>query len=263
MSKLTSISPQTHKDLRWRRPSNFLFAGGDNLMPLGLQEMRKAAMGLPAGFVKLQDGYVLIAIMSLRNGENLVVDSAGKWLANHLPDGYLGFPFQMSRLDQERFQVCVQDESEFVLKAEEVPEEAKGWRRFFDEEGELADGLPGLVSLLQKHASDLAAAERATAKLTELELIKEWEISVGDKESPVLVKGLHTIDQERLGKLEGDELAAMRDCGALYLAYSQQLSGHHLPALIHFAQRRWKTPEGDELDFGETIESGNISFDNL
>ena len=263
MSELVPISQQTHAGLRWSRPANFLFAAGDHLMPLGLKEMQKAAMGLPAGFLKLEDKYLLIAIQGLRNGENLVIEDSGNWLAAHLPDAYQGYPFRMARIDQDRYQVCMPAESEFVRDAGEVPDGADAWRRFFDEDGNLEEFLAGLVEKMRQHAADLVAAERAVANLAELELIKEWEITAGDEEAPVQVKGLYTIDQERLAQLDGESLAAMRDCGALYLAYAQLLSGHHMPALVEIARRRWKKSDERELDFGEIDETGNISFDNL
>ena len=263
MSELIPISQETHAGLRWSRPTSFAFAAGDHLMPLGLKEMQKAAIGLPAGFINLQDKYLLIAIQGLRNGENLVVDDAGKWLAAHLPDAYQGFPFRMARIDRNRYQICAQQESEFIRAVDDAPTEARKWRPFFDEEGNLEQFLGDLVKKMQRHAADLAAAERATAKLAELELIKEWEITAGEVDAPVQVKGLHTIDQERLAGLDGDSLAAMRDCDALYLAYAQLLSGYHMPALVEIARRRWKKSEEPELDFGEIDETGNISFDNL
>lgn len=263
MSKLISIAPETHQDLRWRRPSNFLFASNDHLMPLGLRESGKAIVGLPAAFIKVGDNFMLVAVQGLRNGENLVVQESGKWLASHLPDAYLGFPFRMSRIDKDRYQVCIEEESEFVLKADEVPEKAKGWRPFFDEEGKLADSVSQLATQMQKHATDLLAAERAAEKLTEHELIKEWEISAGDEEAPVQVKGLYAIDQAKLSELDGDALIALRDSGALFLAHAQLMSSYHMPALTQIAGQRWKKPEDSELEFGEPEETGNISFDNL
>ncbi|MCY3690041.1 MAG: SapC family protein [Gammaproteobacteria bacterium] len=263
MSKLVPISQKTHAGLRWSRPTSFRFTASDHLMPLGMKEMQKAAMGLPAGFIKLEDKYLLIAIQGLCNGENLVIEDSGNWLAAHLPDAYQGWPFRMARIDKDRYQVCIQEESELVCDAEDVPAEAKGWRRFFDEEGNLEPMLADLVNKMRQHAADLVAAERATAKLAELELIKEWEITAGEEESPVQVRGLYTVDQERLAQLDGESLAAMRDCGALYLTYVQLLSGHHMPALVEIARRRWKKTEERELDFGEIDETGNISFDNL
>ena len=265
MSKLIPISQATHAELRWSRPSDFRFAASDHLTPLGLKEMQKAAMGLPAGFINLQDKYLLIAVLGLRNGENLVVGESGKWLAAHLPEVYQGYPFHMARIDQDRYQICVQEESEFVRNSSEAQADAqaKAWRPFFKGEGELGDFLAALVEKMRQHAADLVAAEQATAKLAEFELIKEWEIVAGEAETPVRVKGLCTIDQERLGELDGESLAAMRDCGALYLAYAQLFSGHHMPALVDIARRRWKKSEERELDFGEIDETGNISFDNL
>lgn len=263
VSKLIPISPQTHKDLRWRRPSNFHFAAKDHLMPLGLKELRKGAMGLPVGFIKLQDKFMLVAIQGLRNGENLIVDDSGDWLAVHAPQAYIGYPLRMSRLDEERFQVCVAEESEFVCKAEDVPEEAKGWHHFFDDEGKLDSEVAELVTQMQQHAADLAAAERATVKLAELEMIKEWEIKAGPEESPVLVQGLYAIDQSQLGDLDGDTLLAMRDCGALYLTYAQTMSGYHISALGRLARKRWKQPEESTESELEFEKDGNISFENL
>ncbi len=263
MGQLIPISLQSHRELRWRRPANFRFAAGDHLMPLGFQEARKAAMGMPVGFIKLEEKFLLVAILGLRNGESLVVQESGKWLAAHLPDAYQGFPFKMTRLDAERYKVCTDEDSEFVAKAADIPPGAKGWRVFFDEEDKLAGAVGELVNKMRQHASDLALAERATEKLTELELIREWEIVAGDKEKPLQVKGLHTIDQERLAGLDGDAMVALRDCGALYLAYAQILSGHHMPSLLRLAQLRWKEPETEELNFDQISDSGSISFDNL
>lgn len=263
MSKLVPISENTHAGLRWHKPPNFRFAAGDHLMPLGLKEMQKAAMGLPAGFIKLQDKFLLVALQGLRNGENLVVGEDGKWLAAHVPESYFGYPLRMARLDAERYQVCALGETELIVKAEDIPDAAEGWQGFFGEDGKLNEAVSELTNRMQRHASDLVAAERATTKLAELELIAEWEISAGEEDAQVQVKGIYTIDQDRLATLDGESLAAMRDCGALYLAYVQLLSGHHMPALVEIARRRWKKTEEPELDFGEIDETGNISFDNL
>ncbi len=266
MSKLIPVSRKTHAGLRWSRPANCLFAAGDHLMPLGLKEMQRAAMGLPAGFIHLRDKYLLVAIQGLRNGENLVADASGNWLAAHLPDAYQGYPFHMARIDQDRYQLCIREEPEFVREAGDVPPGADSWRQFFDAEGNLEKLLEELIEKMRQHAADLAAAERAAAKLAELGLLMDWEIAVGDEEAPQPVKGLYTIDQGRLAELDGESLIAMRDSGALYLAYTQLLSGHHMSALIQIARRRrqqQKESGEPELDFDETDDDGNISFDNL
>ena len=263
MSKLVALSRQTHSGLCWRRPSNFRFAASDHLMPLGLREMQQAVLALPTGFIHLQDRWLLIAIQGLRNGENLVVNESGDWLAAHLPNVYQGFPFHMARVDQEHYQVCVRQEFEFVRAADEVPAEATEWRRFFDDDGEREELLAGLMEKMQQHTNDLVAAERATARLAELELLKDWEITFGNEDAPMRVRGLCNIDHQRLAELDGEALAGLRDSGALYLAYTQPLSGHHLPLLVEIARQRWQQPEERELDFGETDNSGNISFDNL
>ena len=263
MSKLIPIARETHAGLRWSRPANFDFAAGDHLTPLGLMETRKAVMCLPAGFIELRDKRLLIAVQGLRNGENLVVEESGKWLADYLPDGYQGFPFRMVRIDKDRYQICAQRESEFIRAAQDAPGGAKVWRPFFDEEGNLEAFLEDLVKKMRRHATDLLAAERATAKLAELELLREWEITAGEADAAVRVKGLLTIDRERLAGLDGEALAAMRDCGALYLAYAQLLSSQHMSALVEIARRRWRKSAEPELDFGEIDETGNISFDNL
>jgi len=263
LSKLLPIAPQSHAEMRWRRPSNFQFAATDHLMPLGLREVRKAAMGMPVGFIELEEKFLLVTILGLRNGESLVVEESGKWLAAHLPEAYLGFPFKMMRLDAERYQVCTGEESEFIAKAADLPAGAKAWRPFFNDEGNIAEPVAELVKQMQRHATDLLAAERATAQLARYGLIRNWEITAGDEDKPVEVKGLLMIDQERLGQLDGEAMTTLRDCGALYLAYAQILSGHHMPALLRLAQLRWKEPETQELEFGESPDTGNISFDNL
>ncbi len=263
VSKLVPISRQSHAGLRWRRPWNFRFTAADHVIPLGLNEVRKAVSGLPTGFMKLPDKYLLIAIQGLRNGENLVVNEAGEWLASHLPEFYTGFPFRMKRIDADRFQVCMVEGSDFVAPAENVSSGEKGWRPFFDEEGKLESFLDDLIKKMQAHASDLLAAERAAAKLTELDLFQAWNINTGDEENPLPIRGLYTIDQERLGRLDGGSLAALRDCGALSLVYAQLFSGTHMAGLMKLGRGRWRKSTERELDFDQADDGGSISFDNL
>ncbi len=267
VSKLIAISPQSHGALRWRKPSNFLFTRSDHLMLIGLDEVCKAAMGMPAGFIKLEEKFVLMGILGLRNNENLVVDDSGRWLAAHIPHALLGYPFRMARLEANRFQICIEEGSELVRKADDLPAEAPGWQPFFDEADEPATGLAEKMSHMQNHALQLAAAEVATAKLAELDLLKEWQIVTGDKDSPTRVRGLYATDEQRLAELPGDSLAELRDAGALMLAHAQLLSAFHMPSLIRIANLRWKqageAKQERELDFGEATDPGNISFDNL
>lgn len=72
MANLQPITLSRHRDQRWARYTDYRFAAADTLAPLVVQELPKALMSLPIGFIEQPDGYGLVAVQSLQPGQNLL-----------------------------------------------------------------------------------------------------------------------------------------------------------------------------------------------
>jgi hypothetical protein len=80
MPQLSAITKQSHADKSWTKYSSYAFASKDNLAPLAGAEISKAVHAFPMGFIKSQDSFFLVAVLSFTPGTNLFVAPDGRWL---------------------------------------------------------------------------------------------------------------------------------------------------------------------------------------
>jgi len=90
MAELTVISREQHADKRWKRYTSYSFAAGDAVVALVAQELPRACLSLPLGFVKTEAGFQVVAVQGLQPGRNLWVAPDGRWLGCYVPADYRG-----------------------------------------------------------------------------------------------------------------------------------------------------------------------------
>ncbi len=133
MPQLTPITKQNHSEKSWTRFTSYAFASKDNLVPLAGAEIAKAVTALPMAFVKQQDRFFLVAVLSLTTGTNLFVAPDGRWLGKYIPSVFRGYPFQLAKAEgRDNLVLCVDEESGLVNDDKAAGEP------FFDEAGEVA-----------------------------------------------------------------------------------------------------------------------------
>jgi len=100
MPQLTPITRQNHSDKSWTRFSSYSFASKSSIASLVSAEIAKALAGrLPLAFVKEQDRYFLVAVLSFAPGTNLFVARDGKWLGEYIPAVFRSYPFMLARAE--------------------------------------------------------------------------------------------------------------------------------------------------------------------
>ena len=85
MPNFVAVSRTHHTGQRWQRPSSYRFAAQDAVVPLVAQELPKAAMHIPFGFIATDERFVPVAVQGLEPGRNLFVAPDGRWLATSPP----------------------------------------------------------------------------------------------------------------------------------------------------------------------------------
>lgn len=219
MPQLSAITKQSHTDKSWTRYSSYAFASKDNLAPLVGAELSKAVHAFPMAFIKQQDSFLLVAVLSLIPGTNLFVAPTGQWLGGYVPSVLRGYPFVLAKAEgKDNLILCVDEESGLVHEGKAAGEP------FFDDSGEVSQPVKGILNFLNQVEQNRAATNLAVAVLADAGIITEWPLKIkqGDQEKPVT--GLFQIDEAKLNSLDDEQFLKLRKAGSLPLAYAQLLS---------------------------------------
>ena len=263
MATITPISRDTHGSKRWKRSQSCKFAATDTVAPLVTNELPRAALSLPIGFVVLGDDFVPAAVLGLAPGQNLFVAPDGRWRGRYIPAAYRSYPFILAQADEDREVLCIREDSGLVTDGPEG-------EPFFEENGELSNSTAELLSFLQKVSANRKATQRVCAILKELDLIQPWPITINTSAGPQNLSGLHRIDEAALNALSGEALLKVREAGGLAVVYCQLMSMQHLPdlgqlaaATAEAASRRLPVNEAGELDLEFMNDGPMLDFSRL
>lgn len=219
MPKLIPISKETHSGKSWTRFDSYQFAAKDNIAPLVGAEVAKAVLAFPMAFIKQQDNFVLVAVLSLTPGQNMFVAPNGQWLGGYVPSAYRGYPFRLAKAEgNDDLILCVDEDSGLINNDPNTGEP------FFDESGETSKQVKDILNFLGQIEQNRTVTQLAVVSLAEAGVITEWNLKIkdGDQEKPVA--GLYMIDEAKLNNLEDDQFLRLRKTGALPIAYGQLLS---------------------------------------
>ncbi|OWW18997.1 SapC family protein [Noviherbaspirillum denitrificans] len=259
MPKYQAISKTTFGNKFWRRYDSYVFAAKDLIAPLVMQEIPRALMHLPIGFVRQGDRYQPVAVLGFETGENLFVAQDGRWLAGYIPAAYRGYPFQLATTPDGEKVLVVDEESGLVNDVQGEP--------FFDSNGNPAKSVTEVLGFLMQVHANKEATDRVCGILAEQHLIQPWPITVQEGAGERKIEGLYCIDEAALNALPLESLEIVRRAGALPLAYCQLLSMQHLHSFSKLAEARAKTASAfnstigiDELDLAFLNDGDTIRF---
>ncbi len=137
--KPVPLNKNDHKEKKIKSGNrNFAFAADTNSVILAGVEFSEAGKEYPIVFAQAGENVIPVALLGLRNAENLYVDEAGNWDARYIPAFVRRYPFVLAEIgDAGQRAVCIDE----------------GFEGFSDDEGEalFADDEP---SPLLKQAMD-------------------------------------------------------------------------------------------------------------
>lgn len=234
------ITRDRHGAKKWNRVQGFGFAAKTNVVPIAAAELSSAARAFPLGFLKQADQYLLVAVLGLLPEQNLFVAPDGRWLGQYVPAALRGYPFRLGRTaDENNFSLLVDESSGLVLDSAV----GEGGVPFFDLDGNPAEGTKQVLEFLVKTKQSGDAAARAVAALVEADLIEPWPLKVRDGGAEKSVGGIGRIAEARLNTVAPEQLAGLRDAGALSIAYAQLLSMGNIAVLGTLGQAHSKARE--------------------
>lgn len=208
------------------------FAAGTNAVPVNMIEMPQICHCYPIAFSPDENASP-VAVLGLRDSENLFVDSEYKWEENmYIPAYIRRYPFIFSEIPgHSSLSLCV-DHNEDVV-SEDSPQ------KFFSDEGEASDLSKNALDFCKSyHSAAQQTAEFCKAvKEADLLIERRAEITVADG-TRINFSGFRIIDEQKFNALSNDTILEWRKKGWLPFVYAHFFSGGQWQRLTRLLNKR-------------------------
>lgn len=225
--KIVALNSEVHRNLKIAaEKGNFSFAREANAVLLTGMEFTEASREFPIVFVRAEDGQLRpIALLGVRDGENLFVDEQGKWDARYIPAFVRRYPFVMAPGGQNGMVLCVDEECPAL-------NQEKG-EALFTDEGKPSKGLNDMIEFLQQFLQENARTEWLVKQLDELGVFvaREASFDTGNGDTFSL-KDFYVVDEAKFGALPDDKILQLFRNGGMGLIYLHLASMGNLAKLI-------------------------------
>lgn len=229
MPQYAAVSRDRHAGQHWQRFQTYHFAATSAVAPLVAAELPKAMLAFPLAFIEDGGAFTPVAVLSIEPHNNLFVAPDGRWIGGYVPSIFRGYPFRLIPSDTGEIVLCVDEESGLVADAE-------NGEPFFDADGNIAEPTKRVLDFLSTVENNRQLTAKACLALRDAGVIAPWEITLKSDDGERKVQGLYRIDEPALNGLPADQFEALRQAGALPIAYCQMLSMQHLANLGKLAQ---------------------------
>lgn len=220
------LSRESHATKGLRSADDYSFAAGTNAIPLNGAQFPMAMRDYPIVFAG-EETMMAVAVVGLRESENLFVDAAGRWAADTYVPAYVRrFPFiflsgKEGAAGEQRYVLCVEDGAGHVA---EMPKSAKAnnaadLRPFF-EDGEPSAVTRRALEFCRTYQSQSDATKAFAAALREAGLLKPNRARISLPSGEALsLSGFQVIDEAAWDALPGETFLAWRAKGWIPLVY--------------------------------------------
>ncbi len=228
MAELTELNSTAHRHLKVAPGGTVAFAEGQHLLNLRVVETGSAVCCFPVFVTRASNtgDWALSAVCSLQPGSNLFVID-GHWTALYRPTVMQTFPFYLMQTKENSsgYTVGIDETSPaFSTVDGEV---------LFEENGKASLYLSNITALLEADIRNDLQTQAFLKRLDELGLFKAVDMQVQlEDDSTQTIKGLHTINEDRLQALADEECLELNKRGYLAPVHALLVSIFQLNGLI-------------------------------
>lgn len=217
MSAPVPLQNDKHANLKVIESGDYTRHKEQHLVPIISQDFFVLAAEFPLVFVKDSrvDKFVPVAIMGLREGENLYCQTE-EYKAQVVPLRFHNPPFQMTKVDEQGDQLAllVEEDSPLVSETEGTP--------LFNENGERSEYLEKRIESLLQAAQQAVQTENICKLFADKELFSTQQLQLQfQPDSPRYnIDGIYTIDEQKLNGLSDEDFLEFRKLGLIPLIYA-------------------------------------------
>lgn len=227
---LVALDREKHGALGLKNSGSFKFASKLNIIYVSAVEFFRAAHDFPIGFIRDDNNgeYVPVAVTGLMAGENLFIDSEGKWRSGAYIPAYLRrYPFFTIEINsnetanESRIAICVDEDG--LTEDAETP--------LYDKEGNATQVWQKSEQFINDMEQARVATNFLTRTLSDLGLFEPFEAKVHQNTGePRVIRGLHRVNEDKLNALSAKKIKELMTKGQLSRVYA------HLMSLENFAR---------------------------
>ena len=211
------ISPETFKGKSLVPSPSREFARKTNLVPLNATEFPLAQRHYPIVF-SLEGGQFPIAIVGVRNDDNLFVGADGRWQADAYVPAYVRrYPFiLMGKTDGKQFALCADMESEYVVDNDENP---------FYRDGKPVEAVNKAASFCRAFQAEANKTNEFCAALAEQKLLQAKAAEFAHPGGRKIKLGpFRMVDEKKFAELPGKVVADWHGRGWLRFVHAHLFS---------------------------------------
>jgi hypothetical protein len=223
--KPVAVNRDQHRTTKIGAVTGFNFAAKTNSVPLSGVEFIEACKEYPIVFAQVGDRKVPVALLGLRDNENLMVKADGQWDGHYIPAFARRYPFVLAENGADQFVVCI-DEASAAFGAKEG-------QSLFDTAGANTPFLDSALNFLNAYQAQMSRTESFVKQLDEqgmfTEMSAKTELADGRK---FLFNGLFVIDEQKLLSLEESVAAQLLRSGEAGWIYAHLISLSNMSRLV-------------------------------
>jgi hypothetical protein len=222
--EITPLDRNRHAGLFLAPRTDYRYAGSTNSIFLAAVEFGRAFREYPIVFGDDGQSIFPLAVLGLRDGENLFVTPEGGWDASYVPAYVRRYPFILStQPNSDSLTVCI-DQSYTNLNTEQ-----EGQALF--EEGKESTLLQESLAFLKDFQTQYAVTVQIGNRLKELGILESMQANIQlNGGSKLNMGGFLSVNRSRLSELSEGQLASLARDGILELIYL------HLNSMDNFAR---------------------------
>ena len=149
------LNRHLHKRRRVLPNDSFAFSRKANSLYLACAEFAEACKEYAIVFARVDGGRIApLALLGLRDGENLFVNAQGRWEAHYVPAFVRRYPFVLAEFDGAQMGVCVDEAFSGISETE--------GEALFDAQGENTPYLQGALDFLNLYQTEYLRTELST-----------------------------------------------------------------------------------------------------
>ncbi len=214
------------------KSSNYNFAQNINAVPITLIELPQIMMNYPIVFTAGAMPFP-VALLGLRDGQNLFVNQDGQWAQDRYIPAYIRrYPFIFAdQGNSENFTLCIDDVSDWLLNND--------GEKLFTADGDMTQLTENALEFCKSYHAASAETLRFAKALQESDILVDRNATIQiDGQPNFQLSGFRQVDEEKLRNLPSETVLQWHKEGWLAMLYTHLLSTQNWQRLFGLMQEQ-------------------------